>query len=227
MVMAGEVLVDNQRVQKAGKRFPPACSIRLVRQRARFVSRAGFKLDAAIRHFGIDVCGKTCLDIGASTGGFTDCLLQRNAKRVFAVDVGYGQLHWSIRQDDRVVVRERFNARYLSVDDIGEMVDFAVCDVSFISVRKILPRLAGLLRTGGRAVVLAKPQFEVGKGRVGKGGIVRDPRQHSQVVASVAKAMSGFGAVRWVESPVRGASGNLEFLMYGTDWAPPGEGVDA
>ncbi len=222
--MAGEVLINEQKVQKAGKKFPPAASIRLVRQRPRFVSRAGLKLDAAISHFEIDVAGAACLDIGASTGGFTDCLLQHGAKRVYAIDVGIGQLHWSIRQDERVVVRERLNARYLSVDDIGERVDFVSCDVSFISVTKILPRLRSLLLPGGRAALLAKPQFEVGKGQVGKGGIVRDPSKHRMVVTDVSKAMTacGFESVEWMESPVRGAAGNTEFLLYGTEWNPFG-----
>lgn len=220
MLMAGEVLIDEQKVQKAGKRFPSAASIRLVRQRPRFVSRAGFKLDAAIRHFQIDVAGETCLDIGASTGGFTDCLLQHGARRVYAIDVGIGQLHWRIRQDERVIVREKLNARYLAPRDIGELVDFVSCDVSFISVAKILPRLRGLLRTGGRAAVLAKPQFEVGRGEVGKGGVVRDPRKHRMVVSRVSESMTacGFQTVQWMESPVRGAAGNTEFLLYGTMW---------
>ena len=224
MVMAGEVLIDEQKVEKAGKKIPPAASIRLVRQRPRFVSRAGFKLDAAIQQFGIAVSGDICLDIGASTGGFTDCLLRHGARRVYAIDVGIGQLHWSIRQDKRVVVREKLNARYLSVEDIDEPVDFVSCDVSFISVTKIVPRLRGVLLPGGRAVVLAKPQFEVGKGEVGKGGIVRDPEKHRLVVTRVSKSMiaCGFESVRWTESPIRGAAGNTEFLLYGTKWDPLG-----
>ena len=224
MLMAGEVLVNEQKVQKAGKKIPPAASIRLVRQRPRFVSRAGFKLDAAIQHFGIDVSGAVCLDIGASTGGFTDCLLQHGARRVYAIDVGIGQLHWSIRQDQRVVVREKLNARYLAADDIDEPVDFVSCDVSFISVTRILPRLRGVLLPGGRAVVLAKPQFEVGKGEVGKGGIVRDPEKHRLVVRRVSKAIiaCGFDSVRWMKSPLRGAAGNTEFLLYATNRDPLG-----
>lgn len=222
MVMAGEVLINEQKAHKPGQKILSAAAIRLVRQRPRFVSRAGLKLDAAISHFQIDVAGSVCLDIGASTGGFTDCLLQHGAGRVFAIDVGVGQLHWSIRQDERVVVREKLNARYLSADDIGEQVDFVSCDVSFISVTKILPRFSSVLRPGGRATVLAKPQFEVGKGEVGKGGIVRDPYQHRMVVTSVGKAMTacGFESVEWIESPVRGAAGNTEFLLYGSAWNP-------
>ena len=224
MLMAGEVLVDEQKVQKAGKRIPSAAAILLVRQRPRFVSRAGFKLDAAIKHFEIDVSGDVCLDIGASTGGFTDCLLRHGAQRVYAIDVGIGQLHWSMRQDERVVVREKLNARYLSTDDIGEPVEFVSCDVSFISVTRILPRMRGVLLPGGRAVVLAKPQFEVGRGEVGKGGIVRDPVKHRLVVRRVSKAMiaCGFDSVQWMISPLQGAAGNTEFLLYGTNWDPVG-----
>ena len=226
MILAGEVLVDEQKADKPGRQVAADAAVRLVRQRPRFASRAGGKLDAAVRHFGIVLDGSVCLDIGASTGGFTDCLLQNGARRVHAVDVGSGQLDWRIRQDGRVVVHDRLNARHLSRDDIGESVDFVTCDVSFISATLILPRVGSLLRPGGRAVVLAKPQFEVGKGEVGKGGIVRDPAQHRKVVEKVREAMSncGFRSVEWMESPVLGASGNREFLLYGTDWiAAPGE----
>ena len=218
MVMAGEVLVDGQKADKPGRQVPPEAAVRLVRQRPRFVGRGGLKLEAALRHFGIDVRGSRCLDIGASTGGFTDCLLQRGALRVHAVDVGAGQLHWSVRSDERVVVRERLNARHLAPADIGEAADFAACDVSFISVTRIIPRLPPLLRAGGQVVVLAKPQFEVGRGEVGKGGVVRDPRQHEQVVARVRAALadSGFAEVDWIESPILGAAGNREFLLHGT-----------
>ena len=225
--MAGEVLVDGQKADKPGRQVPSDAPIRLVRQKPRFVSRAGLKLEAALQRFDIDVMGAVCLDIGASTGGFTDCLLQRGAERVHAVDVGFGQLHWSVRNDRRVVVRERLNARNLSLDDLGEIVDFVCCDVSFISVRKILPRIPLVLRPGGQAVVLAKPQFEVGKGEVGKGGIVRDVEQHRKVVATVSSAMydCGFGSVSWTESPVLGASGNREFLVYGDGWQRPRDTV--
>lgn len=224
MVLAGEVLINEQKVDKPGRQIPPDVAIRLVRQRPPFVSRGGQKLDAVLGRFGIDVTAAVCLDIGASTGGFTDCLLQRGAARVYAVDVGVGQLHWRLRQDKRVVVREQLNARHLVADDLEEPVDFVTCDVSFISVKMILPRLPLVLRRGGRAVILAKPQFEVGKGQVGKGGIVRDPDQHCSVVSAVSAAMTscGFGAVDWIESPIRGASGNREFLLYGSAWNPPG-----
>ncbi len=220
MILAGEVLVDEQKADKPGRQVATNAAVRLRRQRPRFVSRAGGKLDAAVRHFGIVLDRAVCLDVGASTGGFTDCLLQHGARRVHAVDVGNGQLHWELRQDTRVVVHERLNARYLRAEDIGETVDFVTCDVSFISVTKILPRLDQVLRPGGQAIVLAKPQFEVGKGEVGKGGIVRDVERHREVIARVQGTMTnlGFGTVLWMESPITGASGNREFLLYGTGW---------
>ena len=222
MILAGEVLVDEQKADKPGRQVATDATVRLVRQRSQFVSRAGAKLDAAIRHYGIVLQNSVCLDIGASTGGFTDCLLQYGAQRVHAVDVGIGQLHWKVRQDPRVVVHERLNARYLRTEDIGDTVDFVTCDVSFISATKILPRLGRVLQKGGQAVVLAKPQFEVGKSEVGKGGIVRDEALHRVVIEKVRMCMtgSGFETVRWIESPITGMSGNREFLLYGIDWSP-------
>ena len=215
--MAGEVLINEQRVDKSGRQVPSDAAIRLLGQGTPFASRAGGKLDAAMCAFAVDVQGAVCLDIGASTGGFTDCLLQRGAARVYAVDVGAGQLHWRLRQDDRVVVVDKLNARYLELTDLGERVRFVSCDVSFISMTKILPRLPEVLHDGAEAVVLAKPQFEVGKGEVGKGGVVRDPGKHREVVEKVVNAMVsiGFDAVRSMESPVLGASGNQEFLVHG------------
>ncbi len=229
MVLAGDVLIDGQKADKPGRQVPPDAAVRLLRERPPFVSRAGLKLDAAIRHFEIDLARKRCLDIGASTGGFTDCMLQRGAATVYAVDVGIGQLHWSVRNDERVVVRERLNARHLTLGEIGEPVDFLCCDVSFISVTKILPRFPLVLRPGSQAVVLAKPQFEVGKGEVGKGGVVRDAEQHRRVVQSVRSAMldCGFGPVDWIESPIQGAAGNREFLLRGDDFRPSRCGVSA
>ncbi len=227
MILAGEVLVDEQKADKPGRQVSADAAVRLIRQRPRFASRAGDKLDAAVRHFGIVLEGAVCLDIGASTGGFTDCLLQYGARRVHAVDVGSGQLHWNVRQDERVVVRDGLNARYLSAEDIGESVDFVTCDVSFISVTKILPRFGCVLRAGGRSVVLAKPQFEVTKGGVGKGGVVRDPSLRLAVCRKVRDAMSacGFGSVQWIECPLTGAAGNREFLLFGSEWLPGSGGV--
>jgi 23S rRNA (cytidine1920-2'-O)/16S rRNA (cytidine1409-2'-O)-methyltransferase len=216
MVMAGEVLADGQKVTKAGQKLSPDAEIRLLGERLKYVSRGGLKLEAALHAFAIQVQGKVCLDIGSSTGGFTDCLLQQGAKKVYAVDVGTAQLHWNLRQDARVVLHENVNARYLSKEVVPEEVDFACCDVSFISATRILPALPPLLKLGAALVVLVKPQFEVGKGEVGKGGIVRDPRQHREAVEKVRAALAeiGFSRVEEMESPILGAEGNKEFLLY-------------
>ena len=180
-----------------------------------YVSRGGFKLAAALDSFGIRVEGRICLDVGASTGGFTDCLLQRGAHRVCSIDVGAGQLDWKLRTDPRVVVREGINARYLRFEDIGELADLAVCDVSFISVTLILPALVPLLTQGGEMVILVKPQFEVGRGQVGKGGIVRDSQLHAESCAKVEQAARQLGfSTSLMESPILGAEGNREFLLY-------------
>jgi 23S rRNA (cytidine1920-2'-O)/16S rRNA (cytidine1409-2'-O)-methyltransferase len=180
-----------------------------------YVSRGGLKLAAALAEFGIRVAGRVCLDIGASTGGFTDCLLQNGALRVHAVDVGTGQLDWKIRSDPRVVVHERLNARELQFGDIGETSGLLVCDVSFISVTVILPALAPLLQADGEMVILVKPQFEVGKGQVGKGGIVREPELHQAACDRVEQAVSQAGfRTSLMASPILGAEGNREFLLY-------------
>jgi 23S rRNA (cytidine1920-2'-O)/16S rRNA (cytidine1409-2'-O)-methyltransferase len=179
------------------------------------VSRGGFKLAGALRHFALDVAGKVCLDIGSSTGGFTDVLLQAGAARVHAVDCGVGQLDWKLRTDARVVVHDGLNARALTFEDIGEPVDFLCCDVSFISVTLILPAATPLLRPGGQMVILIKPQFEVGKGQVGKGGIVRQPELHRAACEKVERAVREIGfQTAIVESPIAGAEGNKEFLLY-------------
>ena len=214
LIMAGQVLIDGRRAGKAGHTIPRESRVELL-DRLPYVSRAGKKLEAALDKFAIDVAGRTCLDVGASTGGFTDCLLQRGARRVFAVDVGSGQLDWKLRNDPRVVVREGINARYLKPEDIGEPVDLAACDVSFISVTLILPPLTAVLREQGEMVILVKPQFEVGRGQVGKGGIVRDPALHEAACRRVEEAVRvlGFRFDR-MESPVAGAEGNREFLLY-------------
>jgi 23S rRNA (cytidine1920-2'-O)/16S rRNA (cytidine1409-2'-O)-methyltransferase len=216
MIVAGEVLVDQQKVAKPGQQVLPDAEIRLLAQPAKYVSRGGIKLEAALESFGIDVAGKVCLDIGSSTGGFTDCLLQHGARKVYALDVGAGQLHWKIRQDPRVVIRERVNARFLSADIVPEKIEFACCDVSFISVTLILPSLPPLLAPGAELVVLVKPQFEVGKGQVGKGGIVRDPELHRQTTGKVTRALAAlrFSRIRLMESPILGAEGNREFLLH-------------
>jgi len=181
---------------------------------ARYVGRGGLKMEAALGAFSLDVRDTVCLDVGASTGGFTDCLLQHGARRVVAVDVGHNQIDWRLRTDTRVEVREGVNARHLKPEDFGETFDLVVMDVSFISATKVLPAVVGLLKPGARAVVLVKPQFEVGRGEVGKGGVVRDAAQHARVVAEVNGAARelGLALVGVIESPILGAEGNREFL---------------
>ena len=217
MIIAGYVRADGQRIDKPGHTVPANAGIEVV-GRLRYVSRGGLKLEAAVEHFGIEVADKVCLDIGSSTGGFTDCLLQHGAARVYAFDVGEGQLDWKLRNDSRVIVREGVNARYLQPADVAEPVDLAVCDVSFISVTLILPVLPALLRSPGAIVVLIKPQFEVGRNQVGKGGIVRDPALHTEVCARIEAAVRALGfRTAIMESPILGAEGNREFLLYATN----------
>ncbi|MBZ5620592.1 MAG: TlyA family RNA methyltransferase [Acidobacteriia bacterium] len=214
LIMAGEVLLNGQKASKPGQVVAADCVVSVL-ARPPYVSRGGLKLAGALAHFGLNVAGAVCLDIGSSTGGFTDALLQAGASRVHAVDVGAGQLAWSLRTDPRVVVHEGINARELTPEDIGERVDFLTCDVSFISVTLILPAAVRLLQPGGQMVILIKPQFEAGKGLVGKGGIVRDPQLHQAVCEKVTRAVREFGfETSIVESPIRGAEGNREFLLY-------------
>jgi 23S rRNA (cytidine1920-2'-O)/16S rRNA (cytidine1409-2'-O)-methyltransferase len=214
LIMAGDVLVNGQKALKPGHSIEAESRIE-VTGRPLYVSRGGLKLASALDGFGIDVTGFVCLDIGSSTGGFTDCMLARGAARVHAVDVGSGQLDWKLRNDPRVAVHEGINARYLRLEDIGEPVDLATFDVSFISVTLILPVAAPLLRADGRMVILVKPQFEVGKGQVGKGGIVRRPELHRESCARVEEAVKKLGFETSVmESPILGAEGNKEFLLY-------------
>ena len=217
-VMAGQVLADEQKITKPGQQVAPEAEVRILGPAPQYVSRAGVKLEAALAKFQLDIRDKVCLDIGASTGGFTDCLLQHGAAKVYAVDVGTAQLHWKIRQDERVIVRERVNARYLNSAVVPEPVQFVCCDVSFISVTLIFSALRPLLAAEAELVVLAKPQFEVGRGQVGKGGIVDDPALHQQVTEKVRKALQliGFRYVGEMESPIRGAEGNKEFLLHGS-----------
>jgi 23S rRNA (cytidine1920-2'-O)/16S rRNA (cytidine1409-2'-O)-methyltransferase len=216
LLLAGQVLVNGQKVDKAGAAVDSTAAIEIL-ARMPWVSRGGYKLAGAIDHWGIDVTGRVCVDIGSSTGGFTDCLLQRGAARVHSVDVGAGQLHWKLRTDPRVVVHEGVNARYIEPATLGEPVDLAVCDVSFISVTLILPMLPPLLQPDGALVILVKPQFEVGRTQVGRGGIVRDPALHEAVCSKVEDAarMLGF-RTDLMESPLLGAEGNKEFLLYAT-----------
>lgn len=220
LVMAGLVLVEEQRANKPSEKFPVESNVRLKEgAESRFVSRGGLKLAAALREFSIEVGGLTCLDVGASTGGFTDCLLQHGARKVVAVDVGHNQVDWRLRNDPRVELREGINARYLTTSDFDEKFDIATVDVAFISATKILPALVPLLNTGGRIVTLIKPQFEVGKGEVGKGGIVKDPALHQRVIGEVNEVAESLDlkVAGVIESPIHGADGNVEFLaLYET-----------
>jgi 23S rRNA (cytidine1920-2'-O)/16S rRNA (cytidine1409-2'-O)-methyltransferase len=217
MIMAGVVLVNEQRVEKPSQLFAENSSVRVKGGEDpthRYVGRGGLKLEAALREFQIDVHGLTCLDVGASTGGFTDCLLQHGAKKVVALDVGHNQIDWRLRNDPRVEVREGVNARYLQPQDFFQKFDLAVMDVSFISATKVLPAIAPLLLAGGAIITLIKPQFEVGRGEVGGGGIVRDPAKRLRVVEEVNNAAAALGliVVNVIASPIQGAEGNVEFL---------------
>ena len=214
LILAGQVLVNNQKSDKPGHEVPSDAAIEILAPPP-YVSRAGQKLAAALQHFQIDPAGKTCLDIGSSTGGFTDCLLQHNAARVYAIDVGTGQLDWKLRNDPRVILRERQNARYLTRAEVPEPVDLAVCDVSFISVTMIFPVLPNLLAKNAEMVILVKPQFELQRRQVGKGGIIRDPALHQQACRRVQEAVEKLGfRSEIIPCPILGAEGNQEFLLY-------------
>lgn len=216
LIMAGKVMVDESRVSKPGTQVRSDADIRVEQDDLAFVSRGGLKLEAALKTFGIDPKGKRAIDVGASTGGFTDCLLQKGASRVFAVDVGYGQLAWKLQQDPRVVNLERRNIRYLDVQAIGEPVDLIVVDTSFISVEKFLVRLCQMMKEDGEIVILIKPQFEVGKGEVEKGGIVRNPEKHARVLQRIQDSGENIGlrTKGVMESPLRGTKGNKEFFIH-------------
>jgi 23S rRNA (cytidine1920-2'-O)/16S rRNA (cytidine1409-2'-O)-methyltransferase len=224
LVLSGKVLVDDQKLEKSGVQVAEDCVIRLLGEDLKYVSRGGLKLERALDNWKIDVTGKVCLDVGASTGGFTDCLLQRGAARVIALDTGYGQMDFKLRQNPQVRLLEKTNARYLTRDAIGEVTDLVVMDVSFISATLVLPAVveAGFPespdeRRGRQIVVLVKPQFEAGREHVGKGGIVRDEAAQLAAVEKVRAAVLGLGAVTTdvIESPILGAEGNREFLLYG------------
>jgi 23S rRNA (cytidine1920-2'-O)/16S rRNA (cytidine1409-2'-O)-methyltransferase len=216
LVMAGVVLVNEKRVEKSSESFDRNAVIRIKGETAesRYVGRGGLKLEKALREFGVDPDGFLCLDVGASTGGFTDCLLQHGARRVVTIDVGTNQLVWKLRNDERVEVRENVNARYLKPEDFDGRFDLIVMDVSFISVAKILPALKDLLADAGRIIVLIKPQFEVGRADVGKGGIVKDAEKHREVIEKVNAFAAGLGFKVFgvTDSPILGADGNREFL---------------
>ena len=216
LILAGLVIVNEQKIDKAGTLVPDDAEIRLLGQEHPYVGRGGLKLEKALQEFEIDPTGKVAIDVGASTGGFTDCLLQRGAEKVYAIDVGYGQLAWKLVNDPRVINRERTNIRHLSPDDFDEQMDIAVIDLSFISLKKILVPLSALLKSQAEVVALVKPQFEVGKGEVGKGGIVKSPEKHQQVIQEIHEYAEsiGFSVQGVTESPIKGAKGNTEFLMY-------------
>ena len=213
LILAGHVMVNGQREDKAGHTVPADCRIEIAEQ-PKFVGRGGLKLDGALEGFGIDVTGKTCLDVGSSTGGFTDCLLQRGAARVYAIDVGTGQLDWKLRNDPRVIVQEQVNARYLSKTQVPEPVQLIVCDVSFISVTMILPVLPELLDGPSEMIILVKPQFELERHQIGRGGIVREPELHQLACDRVERSVQSLGfSTAILPSPILGAEGNHEFLL--------------
>lgn len=216
MIMAGQVYVEGQKVEKAGSPTEENAEIEVRGKALAYVSRGGLKLEKAMRSFPIDLSNAVCADIGASTGGFTDCMLQNGASKVYAVDVGYGQLAWSLRSDSRVVCLERTNARYLTREQIPEALDFASIDVSFISLRLILPTLRTLLKEGGTVACLVKPQFEAGREKVGKKGVVRDSAVHLEVLEQflVNARDAGFCVKGLTFSPIRGPEGNIEYLGY-------------
>ena len=229
LILAGKVLVNEQKIEKAGASIDSGSTLRLLGADLRYVSRGGLKLEKALEHWRIDLQGKVCLDVGASTGGFSDCMLQHAAAKVIAVDTGYGQMDFRLRNDPRIRLLEKTNARYLEPSDIGEAVDFIAMDVSFISATLVLPAVIGaassLLSPAARSieiVVLVKPQFEAGRELVGKGGIVRDESAQRAAVARVETALAILGCAHgeWIESPILGGEGNREFLLH-AQFSPP------
>ena len=216
IIMSGNVYVNGQKADKAGTSFEETVEIEVRGAVCPYVSRGGLKLEKALRDFGVDVNGFVCSDSGASTGGFTDCLLQQGAKKVFAIDVGYGQLDWKIRSDERVVVMERTNIRYVTPEDLGVPLDLSVIDVSFIGLEIVLPTIKTLLKPTGQVLCLIKPQFEAGKENVGKKGVVRDPKIHQMVLDNFVSLVDGLGfkILGLTFSPVKGPEGNIEFLGH-------------
>lgn len=215
LIMSGVVYVNNIKQDKAGAEFEETADI-IISESLRYVSRGGYKLEKAINKYGLDLNGCICADIGASTGGFTDCMLQNNASKVYAVDVGYGQLAWSLRNDDRVVCLERTNARYLNDTVITDKLDFFSMDVSFISVKLILPCLFGLLNENAKGVILIKPQFEAGRDKIGKNGVVRDPAVHREVLKQITDYLADnkYAVLALDYSPIKGPKGNIEYLAF-------------
>ncbi|MBE6940795.1 MAG: TlyA family RNA methyltransferase [Ruminococcaceae bacterium] len=224
IIMAGQVYVNGQKADKPGTAYEETVQIEVRGVTCPYVSRGGLKLEKALRDFGVKPEGYVCSDSGASTGGFTDCLLQQGAKKVFAIDVGYGQLDWKIRSDERVVVMERTNIRYVTPEDLGEPLDLSVIDVSFISLKIVLPTIKTLLKPTGQVLCLIKPQFEAGKEKVGKKGVVREPEIHKEVLDSFVETVGelGFTILGLTFSPVKGPEGNIEFLGHLTLENKPG-----
>ena len=216
IIMAGQVFVNNQKVDKAGTEIKEDDVLEVRGGTLKYVSRGGLKLEKAMQEFPIDLNGKICMDVGASTGGFTDCMLMNGAVRVYSIDVGYGQLAWKLRCDERVVNLEKTNFRYVTDEQVKDKIDFASVDVSFISLKHILPNLNSLLNESGQAVCLIKPQFEAGKEKVGKKGVVRDKEVHSEVVKNVIgmALQNGFSVKGLQFSPIKGPEGNIEYLIY-------------
>lgn len=216
IIMAGIVYVEGQKEDKAGASFEAAASIEVRGQALPYVSRGGLKLEKAMTHFGLELEGKVCMDVGASTGGFTDCMLQHGAARVYAVDVGHGQLAWKLRNDPRVVCMERTNIRYVTPGEVPEPVDFASIDVSFISLTKVLGPVRELLSEGGHVACLIKPQFEAGREKVGKKGVVRDRDTHLEVIGNILRFAqeAGFSPLQLEFSPIKGPEGNIEYLLH-------------
>jgi 23S rRNA (cytidine1920-2'-O)/16S rRNA (cytidine1409-2'-O)-methyltransferase len=215
-VMVGNVYVNGQKQDKPGTMLPVDAKIELRGETLKYVSRGGLKLEKAMQEFPIDLNGKIVMDIGASTGGFTDCMLQNGAKKVYAIDVGYGQLAWKLRTDPRVINLERTNVRYLTKEQVPELVDFFSVDVAFISLKLVLPVARNFLKDGGEAVCLIKPQFEAGREKVGKKGVVRDPAVHEEVIHNTIEFVlnNGFSVLGLTFSPVKGPEGNIEYLLY-------------
>ena len=216
LIMAGEVLCGTERVSKPSQKVQADAEF-TVKTRPKYVGRGGFKIEGALKEFGVDPTGWICADLGASTGGFTDCLLQHGAVKVHAIDVGSNQLVWKLRSDERVVSRERFNARNLTIEDIGERVNLVVMDLSFISLTKVLPSAFGILEEGGMVISLVKPQFELSREEVGKGGIVREPELHQKAVDKIHKFITEELGREWagvMTSPITGTDGNVEFLAW-------------
>lgn len=216
LIMEGNVLVNGAPVTKAGALIDAGASIEMKGEDIPYVGRGGLKLETALEHFSINLEGITAMDVGSSTGGFTDCMLKKGAKKVYCVDVGYGQLSWSLRSDPRVVILERTNIRYLERERIHDMIDIATIDVSFISLKMVIPKVSEFVKSGGKILALVKPQFEVGKGEVGKGGIVRDEDKRLEAVNSVKRFAeeSGLKAAGVFMSPVPGQKGNREYFLY-------------